>query len=255
MTLLNRLGNKSKIAKKIQEYFPYHNQYIELFFGAGGMFFNKPKAKYNIVNDIDSDVYNLFNVVQHNRHDLIDCIKRMPVHSDLWNYWKKNTENEPVLRAVRFLFLSNYGYMGMPDTLRIYPSNRSKILIDSIEPTFDYLFNVIFTNSDFRDFFRLLSIKDPQKTFVYSDSPYIDTLNNYGELTSIKWDEEDCFDLFNQLENCGYKFAMSEFDSPFVIEEARRRGLNIFYIGERMNLINRRTEILITNYINHPTLF
>ena len=58
--ILRRLGNKKKIAKKIQAYFPPHKIYIEPFFGAGGMFFNKPKAKYNIVNDLDSDVFNLF---------------------------------------------------------------------------------------------------------------------------------------------------------------------------------------------------
>jgi len=49
--ILRRLGNKSKIAHEIQKYFPAHEIYIEPFFGAGGMFFNKPKAKYNIIND------------------------------------------------------------------------------------------------------------------------------------------------------------------------------------------------------------
>ena len=58
--ILRRLGNKKKIAKEIQKYFPPHKIYIEPFFGAGGMFFNKHKAKYNIVNDLDSDVFNLF---------------------------------------------------------------------------------------------------------------------------------------------------------------------------------------------------
>ena len=48
---------------------------------------------------------------------------------------------------------------------------------------------------------------------------------------------------------------MSEFDHPFVLEEAKRRNLNIINIGERKNLGNRRLEILITNYQNHPTLF
>ena len=58
--ILRRLGNKQAIAHKIIPYFPPHKIYIEPFFGAGGMFFNKPKAKYNIVNDLDSDVFNLF---------------------------------------------------------------------------------------------------------------------------------------------------------------------------------------------------
>lgn len=258
MTLLRRLGNKSKIAKDVQSHFPRHKQYIELFFGAGGMFFNKAKAKYNIVNDMDSEVYNLFCVVKDDKSALVDCIKRMPIHADLWNHWKKNTETDPVLRAVRFLFLSNFGYMGKPETLRIGANNTAQILLDSIDATFEYLFQVYFTNCDFRDFFRQVSFKDDKEkadTLVYADSPYVDTDNNYGELTGIKWTEEDCFDLYNVLEGCGCKFAMSEFDHPFVIEEAKRRGLNVIVIGERVNMKNRRTEILVTNYKNHPTLF
>ncbi len=43
---------------------------------------------------------------------------------------------------------------------------------------------------------------------------------------------------------------MSEFDNPFIIEQANERGLNINIIGERQNLKNRRTEILVTNYSN-----
>ena len=53
---MRRLGNKTKIAQDIQKYFPKHNLYVEPFFGAGGMFFNKPKAKYNVLNDLDVDV-------------------------------------------------------------------------------------------------------------------------------------------------------------------------------------------------------
>lgn len=257
-TLLRRLGNKSKIAKDVQAHFPRHKQYIELFFGAGGMFFNKPKAKYNIVNDKDSEVYNLFCVVKDNKDDLVEYIKRMPIHADLWNHWKKNTETDSVLRAVRFLFLSNFGYMGKPETLRIGANNTAQILLDSIDETFDYLFQVYFTNCDFREFFRLVSFKDEKEkedTLVYSDSPYVNTDNNYGELGGVKWTEEDCFDLYEVLQGCGCKFAMSEFDHPFVLEEAKRRNLNIINIGERKNLGNRRLEILITNYQNHPTLF
>ena len=47
--ILRRLGNKKKIAEQIQGYFPEHKIYIEPFFGAGGMFFYKPKVKYNIL--------------------------------------------------------------------------------------------------------------------------------------------------------------------------------------------------------------
>ena len=69
--LLRRLGNKQTIAKKIIKYFPKHDIYIELFFGAGGLFFNKQPAKYNFLNDIDNDVYNCFNVLLRHKKELI----------------------------------------------------------------------------------------------------------------------------------------------------------------------------------------
>ena len=53
----------------------------------------------------------------------------------------------------------------------------------------------------------------------------------------------------------GCKFAYSEFDHPFILEQAEKRGLNVIVIGERQNLKNRRTEILVTNYRKPLSLF
>jgi DNA adenine methylase len=60
--ILRRLGNKEKLAEKIYSTFPKHNVYLEPFFGTGSMYFLKPRAMHNIVNDIDDDVFNLWNV-------------------------------------------------------------------------------------------------------------------------------------------------------------------------------------------------
>ena len=48
---------------------------------------------------------------------------------------------------------------------------------------------------------------------------------------------------------------MSEFDNEFILNQAKKRGLNVIVIGERKNLKNRRTEILITNYEKQKSLF
>ncbi len=76
------------------------------------MFFNKPKAKYNIVNDLDSDVFNLFQVVMNQKEELEKAFYLMPIHSDLLKYWKDNKETEPIKKAIRFLFLSNFSRGG-----------------------------------------------------------------------------------------------------------------------------------------------
>jgi DNA adenine methylase len=253
--ILRRLGNKKKIADKIQAHFPPHKIYIEPFFGAGGMFFNKPKAKYNIVNDLDSDVFNLFQVVMNQKEELEKAFYMMPIHSDLLDYWKEHEETEPIKKALRFLFLSNFTYLGKMGTLCFGGSRvQGKInFILLIESTFNYLFDVQFNNCDFKKFLidQSLREKEPKETLIYCDSPYLSTVDTYSD--SDTWTEQDSLDLFDCLEATGCKFAMSEFDHPFILEQAKERGLNVIIIGERQNLKNRRVEILVTNYENAQT--
>ena len=249
--ILRRLGNKQAIAHKILPYFPPHKIYIEPFFGAGGMFFNKPKAKYNIVNDLDSDVFNLFQVVMNQKDELEKAFYMMPIHSDLLEYWKKNEETEPIRKALRFLFLSNLTFLGSGEQMRTRGDNSKQNILDEMKNTFDLLFDVNFSNLDFRRFLTCIEYRDLQDTFIYCDAPYLDTSDNY----SNSFTEADSLDLFNCLDETGCKYAMSEFDHPFILQQAKERGLNVHIIGERQNLKNRRTEILVTNYKNYPSLF
>jgi len=261
--ILRRLGNKKKISKKIQSHFPQHKIYIEPFFGAGGMYFNKPKVKHNIVNDIDSDVFNLFQVVINKKEELEKAFFMMPIHSDLLNFWKENEEQDPVMKAVRFLFLSNLTLLGKMGTLKYTPRDESKKLFyENVDLTFKLLADVKFNNADFREFFRGIAFIDVDfgkpsgerdSAFVYNDSPYLDTINTYSD--NGTWTKQDAADLFDCNVATGSKFAISEFDHPFILEQAKDRGLNVITIGERNNLKNRRIEILVTNYINHLTLF
>lgn len=247
--ILRRLGNKQAIAHKIIQHFPDHKIYIEPFFGAGGMFFNKPKAKYNIVNDLDSDVFNLFQVVMNQKEDLEKAFYMMPIHSDLLEYWKVNQETDPIKKALRFLFLSNLTYFGTGNSIGLVCGNSKVFLLSKLDEVSKFLFDVQFANFDFRKFLNSLSFRDESEqnhSFIYCDAPYIETDNNY----SNSFTEKDSIDLFNCLQETGCKFAMSEFDNEFILNQAKERKLNIIFIGERQNLKNRRTEILITNYQN-----
>lgn len=247
--ILRRLGNKNKIADKIIPHFPDHKIYIEPFFGAGGMFFNKPKAKYNIVNDLDSDVFNLFQVVMNQKEELEKAFYMMPIHSDLLDYWKKNEETEPIKKALRFLFLSNFTMLGIGTALISRTGNEKELFTLNLNKCFDLLYGVKLFNNDFNKFLiQMVAFRpesnEKENSFIYCDPPYLGTIDNY----SNSFKEEDSNDLLNELEKTGCKFAMSEFDHPFILNQAKQRGLNIITIGERRNLKNRRTEILITNY-------
>ena len=251
--ILRRLGNKKKVAKLILPHFPAHKIYIEPFFGAGGMFFQKPKAKYNIVNDLDSDVFNLFQVVMNQKEELEKAFYMMPIHSDLLEHWKANKETEPVKKALRLLLLSNCTFNGAGASIQYAMQNNKMILYDRLDRTFDLLCDVQFNNCDFKKFIQSILFKNSSEinhSFIYCDPPYLNTGNNY----SNSFTEQDTIDLFDVLIKTGCKFAISEFDNPIVLELAKSHGLEVITIGERQTLKNRRTEILIVNY-QSPALY
>lgn len=249
--ILRRNGNKSQLAAKILPHFPEHKIYVEPFFGAGGMFFNKPKVKYNFLNDVDNDVFNLFMVVKNNRVELHERIDQMPIHASLMKYWKKQQETDPIWKAVRFLFISNFTYLSKGYNIKFTADNSKQILLDRIEPTFKYMSDAKFMCVDFREVLKQISFQDKAQlctrgdSFIYSDAPYLGT---DGWYTHNSNELQDVIDHMDVLQNSDIRFGMSEFDNEVVLDMASDRKLNIIIIGERRNLKNRRTEVLITNY-------
>jgi DNA adenine methylase len=244
--ILNRRGNKEEIAMDVISMFPSHSMYIELFFGAGGIYFNKPKARHNFLNDVDNDVYNLFRQVMERKEELVTAIESVLITEYQFKEWSAGKrETTDLMNAVRFLVLSNYGLYGKAGTLRIGAVNPKAIILSNIDATYDYLKSSYFFNSDFEDAFRKIDYRsNKEKCFCYADPPYLDTVDNYSQ----SFTEADSMRLFNCLEASEVRWAMSEFDHPFILEQANQRGLIINYIGERKNIMNVRTEILITNY-------
>lgn len=250
--ILRRLGNKKAIAQDIIKYFPAHKIYVEPFFGAGGMFFQKPKAKFNMVNDIDKDVFCLFTTILNEKEQLETLYYQTPIHSDLLEYWKNKNEEEPIKKALRFLFISNLTHMGGGSSIRLQPRTPKQTFFDRIDETYKLINDVQFYNNDFRKFLKSICFDSMEdETLIYCDPPYLETMDNY----SHSFTEQDANDLFDCLIESKCKFAYSEFDHPFILEQAEKRGLNVIIIGERQNIKNRRTEILVTNYKKPLSLF
>lgn len=233
----------------LQEHFPIHRMRIELFFGAGGSFFYLPKPKYSILNDFDSDVSNLYLVLLDQKEELKEAIKMLPISEGMLKHWKKKEETDPVRKAVRFLLLSNFTYLGKGDTIRLGIDNTKKNLLERIDPTFKMLANSKITNCDFREVLPKISFQEkvtPKKDcFVYLDPVYLDT-DHYYKVP--KWSAVDTEDCFKIMSDCGIKCAMSEFDHEAVLDFASDYKMNVIHLKERQNIKNKRQELLITNY-------
>ena len=252
-TILNRIGNKQSIAHLIIKHFPEHKTYIEMFFGAGGIFFKKPKAKYNILNDLNSNVFNLFMVLKNKPEEFRQEFKKVPINQDLFNYWKTNQETTDIMKAVRFIFLSNFGLYGGNSTFHstLTDSNKKYFILDRIKKIYKFITNdTVILNKDFKNFIITIhwrENREKEHAFIYADPPYISTGNNYN----LKWVEQDLRDLFNILINSEMRFALSEkAENKLALELANKHNLNIINICKKRSIKNRHTEILITNYEN-----
>lgn len=254
--ILTRLGNKQKLAEAIYNHLPPHKLRVDMFFGAGGLFFYMPQAKYNILNDFDDDVTNLYLIVLNRKNEFIKMLQQFPISSSLIKYWKKNKETDPLKKAVRFLLLSNFTYLGKGDTLRLGIDNTKKILLKNIDPTFKMLQNAKITSNDFREVLSKISFSEKvtskDDTHLLLDPVYYDTEHYYNV---PKWTKNETLDCFDIMQNSGITATMCEFNHPFIINEAKKRDLNIIYLKERQNIKNRKIEILITNYDNPQLKF
>lgn len=237
----------------LQDYFPPHRMRIELFFGAGGSFFYLPIPKFSILNDYDDDVTNLYLVLLNNKEELKRKIELLPISSSLIKYWNKNTETDPVTKAIRFILLSNFTYLGKGNTLRVGIDHAKQNILDRIDPTFEMLKDAKIMNCDFREVLDKVSFQDnvtpKADCFVYLDPVYLGTEHYYKV---PKWTVKDSEDCFKIMASCGIKCAMSEFDHPEIIQLATKYKMNVIILGSRCNIKNRRTEILITNYRIDP---
>lgn len=76
--ILNYVGSKWNMAKWIISQMPEHNVYLEPFFGSGAILFNKPAARIETVNDIDSNIVNLFKVIREKPEELAHSVEFTP---------------------------------------------------------------------------------------------------------------------------------------------------------------------------------
>lgn len=71
-------GSKWNIASRLVELIPEHHSYVEPFFGSGAVLFNKSVSDIETINDLDSDVINLFRCIQKDSECLARLVMTIP---------------------------------------------------------------------------------------------------------------------------------------------------------------------------------
>lgn len=235
--------------KKIIQLIPEHKLYVEPFCGAAWVYFGKPPSKQEVLNDIDSEIVNLFRVAKHHGPEFVRLVNLSPYARD---EFKHNVKQQPeglteIQRAVRMYYLIKASFASKCTTFGV-SLGRNKInmltlpaIIDEVR---DRLNNTIVENLNYADCIKRYDRPD---TFFYIDPPYWDCENYYGKGIFAKADYLKLRELFEGLKG---RFMMSIND----VEEIRS-----IYAGFRLNEVITRysanknenkkvSELLIMNY-------
>ena len=232
------MGNKKKLINKgLIELFPKNiSMFVDLFAGSSVVSMNTEASKY-IINDIDTnliDLYNMFKsteadtIIEHiesrieeyglarertKRNEFKDKEKIERYKKAYMSLRSNYNKNKTVLDFYTLMFYSfsqqfrfnNKGDFNMPCGNDCFSDKNKEYIRDGRD--FFKSDNVIITNNDFR---KLKISKLDNNSFVYLDPPYLDTTATYNENGgwTIK-DEQDLYSICEELDNNGIKFGMS----------------------------------------------
>ncbi len=247
----SREGNKTKYSADIIRLFPSHKMYIEPFVGTGGIFFNKPLAKFNILNDNSKFIYDLF-VILKDREKLENMIKEIEFTPNYFDYIDDFVE-EPLKSSLKGVY-ALYGRCNDGKATQDLGWTLNKInFIEKInfvkKNILDYLHDAKITNMDCNKFLNSISIRHTkEECFIYCDPPYS---ISKGRLKDNKgWDGlKDLEKLVNACVEFGCNFAISEYNDDAVINLFNKYNLNIHTVSKsKFNKTTDKYEILATNY-------
>lgn len=156
-------GGKSKIAKQIIAKMPPHKVYVEPFAGAAHVFFQKPKAPKNVLNDKNKELVKFLNSVKDER---LCCKIRDTTKEKFIKVARKQTWS-----PCDYLYLNRTSF-GSKTTAggRITYAERKKKLNQTTCIDGSKLHNVTITSHDFRPVIRKY---DSKSTLFYIDPPYV----------------------------------------------------------------------------------
>jgi len=254
VTPINRLGKKSKMLDILFQQFPEFEAWIEPFAGSGSVGINVT-AKFKFMNDLDDNIFDCWEVMtsESSKEKLISYIECTPYSDTIFKVLCKQTPKDKIEKVAIFLIGSNWGYLCQPSTLTFGLCDAKSHLTKKIEDCFLQVSKggMAWSCKPYLQFLQSIALRDGadiQKSFIYCDPPYLNTKNNYK---TPKWGIEDLEALVEACVKNGCKFAISEFESPTILEIAKKYGLNVVYLGERRNIKKERIEVLLTNYRNN----
>ncbi len=249
------VGGKNALRNAVLARFPpYYERYIEVFGGAGWVLFHKPPgADFEVYNDFNSNLTNLYRCVRDNpnklKYKLRYALNSREDFDRIVSLHKRGIfpKLHDFDRAAKFYQLIRYSYASSLDS---YGSQPHSMWGDfpQIDMAARRLQKVVIENKDFE---KLIRQYDRPVSFFYCDPPYYATENYYKD---VGFTTADHIRLRDALLDCSGKFLVSYNDCPEIRKIWDKPNIYMEEISRLNNLAQRYeggsqyAELFISNY-------
>ena len=269
--ILKWMGGKYEMSRRLIPMFFPHDVYYEPFFGGGSIFFRKKKCRYNVINDINSELVNLYRVICNDelfvkfqnlcKHTLASRAMYNYANSYLKTPIATDSIGKDWERAVNYYYwmrtsfngIAGAGFSTRNDN---YPTwNLS--LLELLDHARKKLNNVTIENVDIMDFIeRYNKNLHNKKTFWYFDPPYIVAdKEKYYEYNFNKEMHKEFLKGIVALNENNHKIMISYDNVDWMKQMYKDAGFQINYINMRYSSSGQKgkknkveKELIITNY-------
>lgn len=253
------IGGKKSLRELIVSLFPlYYERYIEVFGGGGWVLFHKPPGNdFEVYNDFNGLLANLYRCVREKPNELIDALYFVLNSREDFDIVKealsRDSPTSDVIRASYFYQLIRYSYASGLTSFGSQPHDMWSNF-PLIEQAHRRLSKVVVENKDFE---KLIRQYDRPVSFFYADPPYFETEKYYKNVGEDGFKKEDHIRLRDTLMGIEGKFLLSYNDCSFIRELYDAPNIQIESYT-RINNIKQRydngaqfPEILVANYDMH----
>lgn len=177
------LGGKRRLAELLLSRFPAHTCYVEVFAGGAAVFFLRSPAQVEVINDVNSELVNLYRVVSHHLEEFVRQFKYALSSRQVFE-WHKATPPKTltdIQRAARFFYLQQHAFGGRVDGQSYGTATTSPVvnllrIEENLSAAHLRLDGVNVENLSWED---CMDRYDRPHTLFYCDPPYWDT-EGYG---------------------------------------------------------------------------
>lgn len=177
------IGGKRRLADQLIPRFPPHSCYVEVFAGGAALYFLRPPADVEVINDVNGDLVNLYRVVKHHLEEFVRQFKWALSSREVFK-WLQDTPPETltdVQRAARFYYLQHQCFGGKIEgqtwgTATTAPAVNLLRIEEQLSAAHLRLSATYVERLDWRECMKRY---DRAHTFFYMDPPYWET-EGYG---------------------------------------------------------------------------